>query len=380
MRGVRICVFGAVGHNIGDEAVAVATIEELSRRFPEAEFTLASRRPEMTARATGVATFMGGRRGLVSAWREIRRSTHLLIGGGTLIQDELYRGTPWRGTMPSAVIAAEMARRKGIPSASIGIGVERLRMRLSRVLARRLASNLDPLIVRDVTSAEELRAIGVSPASLHVAADPAVLLAEEEPNGTVAGALRGPYVAVSVLRENLRPATYRRAVVEACRAALAAGRRIVFIPMDDRPHDDLAEIDAIRGALAAAGSEVLALSPRTSARQVAWVLRRAEVTLAMRLHAMILSLGRGTSVVGISRGLKTETFLRRYSRSPVLSAQGGVEPRVLVAELTSAFAETTEQRDRRAAEQLRMFEEDRASARSAFDVLESWLRNRASRA
>jgi polysaccharide pyruvyl transferase WcaK-like protein len=375
MRKVRVCVFGAVGHNIGDEAIAVASIEELARRIPEARFVLATRRPRETARATGLATFMGGRRGLVSAWRELGRSSHLLIGGGTLIQDDLYRGTPWRGTMPSAVIAAEIARWRGIPAASIGIGVERLRMRTSRVLARRLTSSLDPLIVRDAASANELKAIGASNANLHVAADPAVLLAEEEPNPVVKGALRMPYMAISVLRENLRPSDYRQAVIEACRAALAEGRRLVFVPMDDRPDDDLAEIDAIVSALGPASSESVALSPATSAKQVAWVLRRAEVTLAMRLHAMILSLGRGTYVIGISRGLKTDTFLRRHSDSPVFSARSGVEPTSLAVELARVFIESTEEREQRAARQGRMVEEDRLSARAAFDLLEHWLRH-----
>lgn len=371
---LSVCVFGAVGHNIGDEAIAVAGIEELSRRLPGARFALASLRPTEPLGIAGVETFAGGRRNLVGLWRQLKRSSHLLIGGGTLIQDAVYL----RGPLPAAHLASEMARRVGIPAASMSIGVDRLHGSMSRLLARRLASGLDPLIVRDAESAQELKAIGVPLDQVRVGADPAFLLQEEEPDGTILARLRRPYVAISVLRENLDPLNYRDAVVAVCRAASAAGRQLVFVPMDDRPSEDVGEIQSIVRALGSGGDHVV-LSPRSSAKEVAWVLRRAEVTLAMRLHAMILSLGLGTQVIGITRALKTSAFLARHTDTRAFSARERIEPSELVAEVGRALAESGEDRERRATIQVQRVEEDRAAARSAFDLLENWL-NRTSAA
>jgi polysaccharide pyruvyl transferase WcaK-like protein len=369
---LNICVFGAVGHNLGDEAIAVASIEELSRRLPHARFALASLRPAEPPPIAGVETFPGGRRNFVGLWRQLKRSTHLIVGGGTLIQDARYL----RGPLPAAHLASEMARRIGIPAASMSIGVDRLDGRFSRMLARKLASALDPLIVRDDASAQELNAIGVPLEHVRVAADPAFLLQEQKPTGTVLAELRRPYVAISVLRENLDPLNYRDAIVAACRAAALAGRRLVFVPMDDRPSEDMGEIQAIVRALGAGGDHVV-LSPHTSAKQVAWVLRRAEVTVAMRLHAMILSLGLGTQVIGIARALKTSSFLATHTNARTFSARERIKPADLVAELGRVLTESPADRERRALIQMRHVEEDRAAARSGFDLLEQWLDRRA---
>lgn len=370
---VRICLFGAVGHNIGDESVAIATLDELRARFPSAQFALASRRPRATAHATGIPTFLGGQMGMASAWRQLRRSTHLLVGGGTLIQDALYAGVPWKGTMPSAVLVAEIARRMAIPVASVSIGVEPLGSRINQNLARRLVSGLDPLIVRDASSAQVLTALGTPNEMIHVAADPAFLLSEEELQPSVKALLRSPYVAVSVLRENLLPENYREAFVRACLAAVHGGRQLVFVPMDDRVNDDLAEVNSILAALKLDSSDYLVLSPSTPAKQVAWLLRRAETTLAMRLHAMILSLGLGARVVGISRASKTDVFLRRYSDAPAYSAHERLGPSQLANEVAQTLGESIEQRRERTLRQRRLVEEDRIAARSAFDLLASWL-------
>jgi polysaccharide pyruvyl transferase WcaK-like protein len=127
-----------------------------------------------------------------------------------------------------------MARWMEIPAASMSIGVDRLHMRISRMMARRLAARLDPLIVRNDASARELESIGARFDGFTFAADSAFLLTEEEPDRTVLAALRRPYVPVSVLRENLDPLGSRGAVVAAYRAAADAGRQLVFVPMDDR--------------------------------------------------------------------------------------------------------------------------------------------------
>jgi polysaccharide pyruvyl transferase WcaK-like protein len=126
-------------------------------------------------------------------------------------------------------------------------------------------------------------------------------------------------------------------------------------------------------ALGGGAPDHFVLSPRSSAKHVAWILRRAEVTLAMRLHAMILSLGLGTQVIGITRALKTNSFLATHTDARVFSARERIQPSDLVAELGRVLAESPEEREQRATIQMRRFEEDRAAARSAFNLLEAWL-------
>lgn len=138
--------------NLGDELLLRQLLGLLDQQGCDA--TVVSTNPEATAELHAVDTIgMGDARGL---WRALRQSRGLVLGPGTLVQDQTSPSSlPWH---LSRIAVAALADR---PVAGVGLGVGPLGRAGSRFLTGAALRRCTGIAVRDHASAALLAACGV---------------------------------------------------------------------------------------------------------------------------------------------------------------------------------------------------------------------------
>jgi polysaccharide pyruvyl transferase WcaK-like protein len=168
----RVLVAGYYGAgNIGDEAVLAGLLEGL--RFQGiTKITALSFNPAETARIHGVDAVLNGRRfeGLPALRKLASKSDLFILGGGGLLWDQNPHVAPY---WLSKVACAMSAR---CPVVYYALGVDRLATRTAKLMAQVVSNRAKAITVRDLDSADALRAAGVSRPAITVTADPALLM------------------------------------------------------------------------------------------------------------------------------------------------------------------------------------------------------------
>jgi len=304
----RVLVSGYCGcGNAGDEAILAGLVEGFRGSCPPVQLTVFSGDPRATEAEHGVRAVP---RGLASASRQARASDLLISGGGGLLQD----ATSWRSPLYYLGVM-KVAQAAGVPVACLGHGIGPLRRRFVRSAARRVLSGVQLITVRDQSSAEELRQLGVTrPAQ--VTADLAFLLprpsqAEGEEAWRNAGLpVDAPPAAAVALREPTRPsaAGLPQALAKAIGgASQQLGLRILLLAMGPRDQRFAAQVaEALHTP-----AEAHIVSTEMSARQLLALVSKCDLVIAMRLHALIFAAICGVSAVGVSYDPKVDALMEQ---------------------------------------------------------------------
>ncbi len=294
--------------NAGDEAILEATIEGLKRHLPHAQLVVLSADPTVTTKRYGVEAVDRG--SLRAVWREVRRATLLVSGGGSLIQDVTSRASPfyYLGVL-------QLARWARTPYVVYNQGIGPLRGNCAAAWTARLFRGAALVTVRDGQSADWLKERGARAAE--VLPDCALALPQPDPDraeqalaaeglssdGRRLGFVLRPWAGVEELIARLG-AVARRAYRE-----LGLGSVIFpFQPGADRP---LAErlAEAI-----GASARVVAGSYRPS--ELAALTGACDVVVSMRLHGLVFAVSHARPVVGLTYDPKIEVFLEAIAAGP----------------------------------------------------------------
>ena len=323
---MRVLIWGGDSWaNQGDDAILAGTIAALRSVNPQAGITVASARPEWTARRHGVKAVQRVGPGLLAA---LWQADCVLWGGGQMLQNESSKPFLW---FHLTFVTLALALRKPVICYAQGAG--QISGRFSRWWAAKVLNALAALTVRDAHSGRRLTELCERP--VEVTADPSFLM-ESDPTGEADATLQAvgaarPFIAVAVrrwghYRGGWLPVRWQRrarsdverngrfcaAVAEAAdQAAERWGIDVLFVAMcpgGDQGDDEVA-------------AEVVSrMRHQEAARLVpSWlrpgvlkaVLGRAELVLAMRTHAAMLAAGVGAPVVSISYQGKGQALMER---------------------------------------------------------------------
>ena len=330
--GVLIC--GAYGKgNAGDDAILDAIVGQMRHIDPDLPLYVLTRTPRETKiryRIGAVYTFN------VPGFLRIMRRTRLYLnGGGSLIQDV----TSTR-SLRYYLLSIRCARATGNRVLMYGCGIGPVNRPANvRRAARTIDACVDAVTLREDTSREELRRMGVTRPEIRVTADPALLLEPAPPERVDGWFLRhgldpaGAYV-LFVLRPwegfDQRAAAFGRAAAE---LRDRTGAQPLFLALE--PGRDL---PACRQAAEAAGGDCPVLPVPDDGRLIVGVLGRMQAVVSMRLHALIFAAAAGTPVVGAVYDPKVRAFLdylgkRHYLPLDQVTADG------LVAAVEEAVAD-----------------------------------------
>lgn len=306
----KILVSGYFGFgNTGDEALLDGMISGLRGSRDNLEITVLSTDPETTAechRTRAVHRFSP-----VQVLRALGDADLFISGGGTLLQDE----TSLRSLVYYASLI-HLALASGAKVMIYANGLGPLHTRTGRFLARRCLERADAVTLRDRDSLKTAQNLGVR-RSMEVTADPAFSLlpgAQKQARELLYGAGVPPDAKPVLI--SLRPwgeATARIAEVTARAADLLYERGYypVFCAMQPK-------LDGPVSRAAAEGTDCpnALIGDDLNPRLALALMAQGELTIGMRLHALILSAAAGVPPLGLSYDPKVEGFLADIGLPP----------------------------------------------------------------
>lgn len=327
----RILISGYYGFdNAGDEAVLLSILQSLRERRPDWTPVVLSANPKETSRLYGVEAFQRWSRSTVIS--QIRRSTALVSGGGSLLQDSTgpatllyYLGIIW---------AAQLL---GKPVFIYAQGLGPLRRDFSRRITGLTLQRVKRIVLRDPESLELLQSLGVTRRAA-VTADPVLGL---DPQGLIQTepalkALAG--LGLSDRKRplaliNLRPLPQSetaaqervlRAVGETAARLQNQGWRVLLTPLH-WPYD----VQVSRPI-----SGIKLLESRLNLPELLGLFSQADLVVGQRLHSLIFAHLFGLPMVGLSYDPKVAAFTK------MVNAQG-LSPQDLTAVKLLTAVETS---------------------------------------
>ena len=162
----KILISGYYGfNNIGDESILKAVVENLHEKLDGIEVTVLSRNPESTTEKYGVRS--KNRKSVAAIISEVKRCDLLISGGGSLLQDVTSRKSI---LYYLCIMKAALLMGKKVFIYSQGIGP--INSKFSRRMTAGILKKVDGIVVRDDSSKELLREIGIADSRIVVTADP----------------------------------------------------------------------------------------------------------------------------------------------------------------------------------------------------------------
>ncbi|PPF81332.1 polysaccharide pyruvyl transferase family protein [Subtercola sp. Z020] len=277
------------GHpqNIGDAFLTDALSASLRRSGYEvviADFGVADR-----VGSTETRMRVGGIRGLAGV---IRGADAVLVGGGTLLQDD-QPDRPFAGLPRLCLTAAVLARALGKKFVVFGVGVDPVRRRRARS-AISLTLRLARVWVRD--SASQARAAALMSRHPEVSGDVSLFDYSPREPGT---ALERPGTGALLALNRREAASLTIEQIGALRTRWGA---VQFVSMDQGEDWDGRSLSAPVSALLGADDE------GHSWQTVRSTISQADVVIASRMHALYMGVLSAVPVVAISGFAKVDAF------------------------------------------------------------------------
>lgn len=332
MKNYDVHIFGVVGHNFGDEAIAVGASQEIRQIVPTSTVAVTSSARRDLQDRYGIKELKNHRRsvrGVVELINSVRKAGVILIGGGTLIQDKLGLSL-LRGNLAYSLQIALLAKFFGKPVGTLAIGVDELETQRGRVFARWFLQLMGFVLVRDELSLQLAKRYssrngreGATASQWLVGADPAFLIEDE--SAALPGRIKfTSYLVLSLVHEDIDWVPFLDQLQLSVSLLIQDGviDGVVLLAMDDRPTEELSVFQAWRLKFPHLLSVTQVHVP-TDVYDAAKVIREAKLMVAARLHAMILGLG-SVPFLALSRTTKTESFLA-YTHATGIDARASLD-------------------------------------------------------
>ncbi len=309
---MKIALSGYYGFdNAGDEALLSAITQTIKSLEPSASFVVLSGYPGKTARLHHLRAV--NRMNPWSVTRELRQSSLLISGGGSLFQD--ITG-PF--SLPYYISIVALAKLLGKPVIFYAQGVGPIRRSFSKFLMRLIANRVDLITLRDEDSRELLQEIGVTRPPVRVTADPVFTLEPDDRDQEridrvllQKGLNEAKIIGVSLRRWDALDRDLHNLPLVLDELA-EMGYRILFIPLA-YPED----IEAGQRVAGAMKSPAYFIEERLSSQEHLALFSRLHLLIGMRLHALIFAASQGTPFAGISYDPKVESFLKQFGLAPL---------------------------------------------------------------
>lgn len=304
-RKYRVVMSGYYGFsNAGDDAILQSIHEGILAASKDISVTVLSNDPQLTWNLCGLEAVPRFR-----FWKVLDALRHcdaLLSGGGSLLQDR----TSTRSLMYylSIIRGAEIF---GKPVMLYANGIGPVRKPENRRRVKRAVERAALVTLRDRSSANELREMGVKRPDLYVTADPVFNLppAPEERGEELLRCAKLPqgasFAAISV-RNWPGTGDFPKQLAGLCdHLRRTYGMEILFLLM--QPGHDRATTNQVRELME---EPSYLLDTACTPRELMAVLGRAKLCVAMRLHTLIFAARMAVPCIGLVYDPKVESYLQ----------------------------------------------------------------------
>lgn len=328
----KVLIHGFYGAgNLGDDAILEAVVDQLQGLPNVSPVTVSVYGNKAAYSGSHLVKLVPGR-DPDRLYEAVREADVLLIGGGGLLQD--YHGFRLLDLLQKPLFSAAkrsalgyyglplvMARILGRRTMLYAVGVGPFGSPEAANTAGWLAQSVSAVTVRDQTSAQLLRQLGVPDAV--VTADPAVSLTPPQAVDTCAvlHGVKQRFSGRPLVGINLRPWSFDEGVCSAAsRLALDTANwlvqrkdaGIVLLPLN-RSGGEISLARELERTLPA-GAATIAAGIRTPAAMLA-LCRGLDLVIGMRLHASVLCMAAGTPAVGLAYDPKVPAFFAEVGLS-----------------------------------------------------------------
>jgi len=316
----KIALHGFYGQgNLGDEAILKALLQEFSK-FPNIKVVVFSSKPKQVFRAHGVRSINSqGRRNFLRRIWEIKTSDLFILGGGGLLKD--YGNDS--SSLKEWLRLLRLAKRLNVKTVLCAVGVENIRYDESRKLIRDALDKVDLITVRDCSSKDILRDIGVIN-EIKVVSDPAVLLtninADKIEDNLVSSKViicirhwfsKGFYIEKPEVNENF----IRSLSVAADFLVERYNKKIDFIPFRTISYDDDRIVAKQVVSYMKHKDKIYIHSSAPEVDEFIEIVRQSSLVIGMRLHSLILGTSIGVPVIGLEYMPKVKAYMESIKQS-----------------------------------------------------------------
>lgn len=301
--------------NTGDDAILESIRQGVQEVSDEVELTVLSKDPELTRKQYGMKAV--SRFHFWKVLTTLRRGDMLLFGGGSLLQD-----TTSTRSLLYYLSVIRCAKLLGKPVMLYANGIGPVRRSANRNRVRKAVENAAVVTLRDHSSAEELRAMGVKRSDLLVTADPVFHMdsAGAERADAILAAAGIPagreFVAVSV-REWKAAQQFPEQLAKLCdHLRRTYGLEVLFLLM--QPGVDRETTRMVQKTME---EPSYILEENCVPQEMMAVLGQAKLCLAMRLHTLIFAARMAVPTLGLVYDPKVESYLKELE----LPSAGHVE-------------------------------------------------------
>lgn len=302
--------------NIGDDAMLRSIVENLKREKPDISILVLSKKPAETSLYYGVHAI--NRKNLFAVYSAMKKSKLFIYGGGNIIQDStssrsilFYLGIAW------------LAKKLGLKLMFYANGIGPINKTRNTEYSRKILNKADIITVREKISLNELNRMGITKPKILLTADAA--LAVKVDNNTRLDdifinegiPLNAAYAGFSVRKcpgcDKHQHATYEQVIAETADYVYNNYNLIpVFIPMEYQ-----VDIPTIQNIVAKMRTHGYVISHNHSVSETFAIIRKMDLMIAMRLHALIFAAYMNVPIIGISYQPKVEGFLEYINQQPV---------------------------------------------------------------
>jgi polysaccharide pyruvyl transferase CsaB len=309
--GLKFVISGFYGlGNTGDEAILEAIIDNLREEFNNPDITVFSLSPEKTAKEHNVkSVYRGWRHENKKKIKALREADLLISGGGGLLQDH-YPTKFLLGPLPYYLLIVLLAKLCGTKVMFFSQGIGPVKTKWGKILMK-LANLADFITVRDEYSKQLLHELGVKRPQTVVTSDIVFAFKPKKDDSCIESLpLKGDekLVAVSVrpwfehVKQFEQVAQILDSLIE------QKGITPVFVPMEGH-HDKKASEQVLAQMKHAEKCHLLGTD--FTPNQYLNFIGQCQLTVGMRLHALIFSTLMGVPHIGLSYDTKVESLLKR---------------------------------------------------------------------
>lgn len=297
----KVAVLGWYGDfNVGNDALLLGILYNLAAASSNDDTIVFSWHPKLTAKLYGVhAAFYH------KVFTVIPRINTLVVGGGTLLTD-------WKLALFLFIflsLTILWAKKLGKKILLYGIGVERFTTKIGRLLARKIASAADIIVVRGYESAKELKRLGHN-GKVFVSEDLAFTLPSPNEKDqdeilrnvfkTKRPLAKGDLKVIICPKRCLGMSKIKKTLVEiADRLIEEHNAKVIFLPMSTSLYDDDRRAIEEIVRLSKRRGEIILLKGRYTPMEVMALIGWSDLVISMRLHPLIFSVKMGKPAIAL---------------------------------------------------------------------------------
>ena len=309
---MKIVISGFYGvGNTGDEAILEAIIVNLRDQLNEPDLTVFSLSPEKTASQHKVKSiYRGWRHDFKEKVKALKSADLLISGGGGLLQDT-YPTRFLFGPLPYYLLIVFLAKLCGTKVMFFSQGIGPVTSTWGKILMKVFANLADFVTVRDQYSKDLLEQLGVKRPETIVTSD--IVFAFQPKTDTSCMDSLHLEKKDNLLAVSVRPWFERTVQFDQVAEILdnlieKRGVTPVFVPMEG--HHDTAASEKVLQQMKHRDKCHL-LDNHFSPNQYLNFISACQLTIGMRLHALIFATVTGVPHIGLSYDKKVESLLKR---------------------------------------------------------------------